>query len=132
MPLLAGSGRLSVSALSESFSHRFVCSLTAGLPGREPIDVAIVHAEGCRNQNGIVYVQIARAVLTRLVDKLGCDSLCVSLNVSSDLQQRFEFRGDVCSRWIAADCIDKLWASANMMGGCCTMACLAEVTAIAR
>ena len=132
MPLLAGFGRLSVSAFSESFPHRFVCFLAAGLPGREPIDVAVIHAERRRDQNGIVYIQIARALLTRLVDKLGCDSLCVSLNMSSNLQQRFEFRGEVCSSRIAADCIDKLGAPTNMMGGGCTVARLAEVTGISR
>ena len=58
-----------------------------GLPGIEPVDVAVEHAEGCRDENGVVNLDVRCAFAPCRFDVRARDGLAIDCDLAGNVQQ---------------------------------------------
>jgi hypothetical protein len=74
--------------VGHDLSHLAVVVWVGRLPRVQAIYVTVKHAEGSRDQNGIVNLLIGGTLLTRPPDILKSDVLASFLNLARDREQR--------------------------------------------
>jgi len=73
------------------------------LEGRETIYVAVVHAEGSRDENRVVNFKIGRPLLARTLHPFRGHLLAALPDLTGNDQQRLEFVGDLRAEQCGAD-----------------------------
>jgi len=73
-----------VSFVCQSLPHLAIHVAIGRLRGRQPINVAVVHAEGSSDQYGVVYFFVGGAMLTSAGNMLRCDLFAALLSLSGN------------------------------------------------
>jgi hypothetical protein len=76
--------------LGETFSTLAINFGIRGGPGSQSVDVAVVHAEGCGDEHGVVDLLVGGAFPTCALDIFGRDLLAALLHFAGDRKQRLE------------------------------------------
>ena len=88
---------------SHALSHLRIERWVVWLPCREPVDVAVVHAEGRSNQDCVVNVEIGRASSFGFIDQLLRHMLAVGLNLFGNGEQGLQPGRDWCRAEVGAN-----------------------------
>ena len=115
---LAGdAGGLSVAVFSEVLAHFRVHGFIAGLPGGEAVYVAVEHAEGGGNQDGVVNLDVGGVFGAGAGDVFGGDIFAAQPDFAGDREERFEFGGDGRGGGIGGDAFDDGGVTCEVGGG---------------
>ena len=126
-PLRPGTG---ISVCCQLPSHPVVRLGLGRCPRGEAVDVAVVHAEGCRDEDRIVDFDVGRTFGTRPRDVVARYLLAALLNFSGDGEKSAQLVGDRRRLMVVADSIDQIIVAVEMMGGGGAVAIAAEVAFI--
>jgi len=77
-----------------------------GLDGGEAVDVAVVHAEGSGDEDGVVDFEVGGAEAARVGYVVGGHVFAAVLDFGGDDEERFEFVGNVRVLEITLDAFD--------------------------
>src|ERR1700691_167441 len=137
-PLRSCVSRMNVSqhsqiAIAGNLGGSFPKALrVGGRPCSQAVYIAVVHAEGRRNQHGVVNLQVGGALLPRACDIFGLNVLSATLYFTGDSQQRLEFAGDIRALKIALYRLNRILVSTEVMRRNRAMGGLAVVAIVAR
>ena len=87
-----------------------------GLQRVEAVDVAVVHAERRRDENGVVDLEIGRALAPGRVDVRARDALAVDRDLAGDVEERAQLGVDRGGVGVALDLFDEVDASVELDG----------------
>ena len=76
-----------VAFLGEVLAHLRVHGFVVRLPGGESVDIPVVHAEGCGDEDGVVDLEIRCAEAAGTIDVAGSDVPAALLDFSCDGEQ---------------------------------------------
>ena len=103
--------------LDDSLAHLVVCPRIGGRPGGEAVDVAVVHAEGCRDEDGVVDLEIGRTFGPCCFDVRARDALAVDRNLAGNVQECAKLGLDRRAVGVALDLFDQLDSAIELDGG---------------
>ena len=89
---------------------------SVGRPGREPVDVAVVHAERRGDQHRVVDLDVGRALPARVLHVLGRDGAAVVLHLRGDREQRTQLVADRSAVGVDLHLVDELHAAVELLG----------------
>jgi len=124
--------RPDVADAGHDLSHLAIFVWIGRLPSVQAIYVAVEHAEGSRDQNGIVNLFVGGSFLACPFDIFRYDVLATFLNLAGDREQRFQLVGDFRGGVVPLDAIDQIVISAQVFGGGSAVRELAETAIILR
>ena len=120
-----------VAVASYALAAFAIKSLIVGLVGAKAIDVAVVHAEGGGDEDGVVNLKVGCALLARGFDVGGGDEFAVLLHLAGDDEECFELGTDGGLGEIGLDLLDKGLVAAQVRSGNGAVDAVAVVGAVA-